>query len=140
MYSIKKIKNNFYVYSWRYIPKGNRKIEKKRFDWIYEGPLSGKGGDYINGLETAAQVAAWKEVLFVNSKEKERTIIETKLQEKLENKKLIVPNNLSRFQNEIRREARGLLQIMFRGFNAESYHKFVLDGGSIEELRERIYI
>lgn len=148
MYSIKKIKNHYYVYSWRYIPKTSRDNEEKRFNWIYEGPLHKRGGEFIKQLKEEEQKDFWLEIEFLELKEQETQrikvllcadsnyLIKRQAINSLTADKQAQP--LKELQASIRNRVRKLTKEMFQDLDTERYIKFINNGGTIDDLRRKI--
>lgn len=150
-YTLKKINNRYYVYTWSYIKKENRIKDEKRFNWKYRGPLEGDGGKFIEKLEVVDIKTFWAEVHFNEVKDKEFHRITSELYESVQFKDRVAAlnamaaNDAKTFVERelvmaINHETKTLIRIMFKGLTHENYQSYLDDGGSIKELRERIEI
>lgn len=146
--SIKWIKNISYVYTWRYIKKAERYHKQNRFEWVYIGPLVGKGREFIRAFSREDEQKAREDILErcklgqykirrnevtslpsyyqrrkeiegIGNRDRERAI---KLSEKL--------------QTDIEKEAKEFVDTMFQQFTSESFYEYLSSGGNLTDLYE----
>jgi len=133
--SIKWIASNAYVYTWSYIRKAKRDNEKKRFEWTYVGPLSGKGGEYIrshsineetikNKMFEKRKLAQIKirrsEISNLPRTEKRRNEIE----EIRKSNPSLGKAMSEELQEDIKSEAIEFVELMFEHFTSDSFYEF----------------
>jgi hypothetical protein len=144
-YSLKWIKNNCYVYVWRYIKKANRNDDKKRFEWIYIGSVNGKGGEFIRTLSLEERLSIKKEIIFERHK---RKLLERKIEEISYNapykdslKEIMTIDNQElakkserELKKMVKKEAQLIVDDFFDIYTPETFYEFLKENGNPNRL------